>query len=106
MLPCKDNSLATEDDSVLSDAYEYHYKRRVGLAIPCRDSVRYQVSYFPERRPIALHQRNSSRDYDPAPVCLPVLAGILCEAKPTKEIHVIFKKISYKLYNIDRIKKQ
>lgn len=92
VLPCKGNSLATEDDSVPSDAYECRHKQRVDLATFCRDSARYQVPCAPDQRPFAPHQRNSFRDCDPAPICPPVLADIPCEAKPIREIRIIFKK--------------
>lgn len=56
MLPYKDNSLAAEDDSVPSDAYEYRHKQKVDLATFYRDWARYQVPYAPDRRPIVPHQ--------------------------------------------------
>lgn len=104
MLPYKDNSLATEDDSVPSDVYACRHKQKVDLATFCRDWARYQVPYALDQRPIVPHQRNSFRDYDPIPVCLLVLEEIPYEATPTKKF-VQFSKsgTTYKIeYQYDR----
>lgn len=104
VLPYKDNSLAAEDDSVPSDAYEYRHKQKVDLATFYRDWARCQVPYAPDQRPIVPHQRNSFRDYDQIPVCPLVLADIPYEATPIKKF-VQFSKSGtvYKIeYQYDR----
>lgn len=82
-----DNLLLTGDDLDPDDVYEYRHRQKVGLAASCRDSVRYQVPCAPDRRPFALRQRSNSRDYDPAPTCLPVSADIPCAAISIKKFN-------------------
>lgn len=86
MLPCKDNSLATGDDSDPGDAYECHRRQRVDPAASCRDSARYQVPCALDRRPFVPRQRNSSWDYDPAPFYLLASMDIPYAATPIKTI--------------------
>jgi len=102
MLPYKDNSLATGDDSDPDDAYECRHRRRVDLATFYQDSVRYQVPYALDQRPFVPHRQNSSQDCDPVLIYPPVSVDIPCVATPIKKIRIVSKnhllKCQDKLY--------
>jgi len=92
MLPYKDNSLATGDDSGPDDAYECRHRQRVDPAVFYQDSARYQVPNAPDQRPIVLRRQNSSQDCDLVLIYPPVSVDIPCAATPIKKIHIISKK--------------